>query len=227
MKGATKAPGATRFLSYVLAALAAATLTSAALWGALGLFAYIIGLTYAAKQEAYDRIGAAWPLAVLAAPLALNVSKLEITDARIELTDQGTGEVTRLEVVSLVAGNVNTEGESMTLAGKVRAPQALDGNTVELDLDTTLQLDLAANKIHDETELDIRLGHQSREPLAIGRPDWETEFDHVLRAANELGLTKAGVFLCGPEKMARQVKTIARKVSRKSKNRLVFTKEVF
>lgn len=61
--------GATRFLSYLLAAFAAATLTGPALWGALGLFAYIIGLTYAAKQEAYDRLGAAWPLAVLAAPL--------------------------------------------------------------------------------------------------------------------------------------------------------------
>lgn len=71
--------GATRFLSYCLAAVAAATLTSGALWGALGLFAYIIGLTYAAKQEAYDRIGAAWPLAVLVAPLlyALSVGLAE------------------------------------------------------------------------------------------------------------------------------------------------------
>ena len=63
--------GATRFFSYGLAAVAAATFTGPALIGALGLFAYIIGLTYAAKQEAYDRIGAAWPLAVLAAPLLL------------------------------------------------------------------------------------------------------------------------------------------------------------
>ena len=101
---------------------------------------------YAARKEAIEEgMQVNDGMAMLAAPLALNVSKLEITDARIELTDQGTGEVTRIEVVSLVAGNVNTEGESMTLAGKVRAPQALDGNTVELDLDTTLQLDLAAN----------------------------------------------------------------------------------
>lgn len=71
--------GATRFLSYCLAAFAAATLTDAALWGALGLFAYIIGLTYAAKQEAYDKLGSAWPLAVLAAPLlyALTVGLAE------------------------------------------------------------------------------------------------------------------------------------------------------
>ena len=61
--------GATRFLSYALAALAIGAFAGAPLWGALGLFAWIVGLTYAAKQEAYDRIGAAWPLAALAAPI--------------------------------------------------------------------------------------------------------------------------------------------------------------
>ena len=34
-----------------------------------GLFAHVVGLTYAARQEAYDRIDRAWPLAVLAVPL--------------------------------------------------------------------------------------------------------------------------------------------------------------
>lgn len=61
--------GATRFLSYALAALAVGAFAGPALIGALGLFAWIIGLTYAAKQEAYDDIGAAWPLAVLALPI--------------------------------------------------------------------------------------------------------------------------------------------------------------
>jgi len=61
--------GSTRFFSYMLAALAVGEIGAAALFGGFGLFAYIIGLTYAAKQEAYDRIGAAWPLAVLALPL--------------------------------------------------------------------------------------------------------------------------------------------------------------
>lgn len=60
--------GATRFLSYALGALAVGAFAGPALVGALGLFAYVIGLTYAAKQEAYDRIGRAWPLAVLALP---------------------------------------------------------------------------------------------------------------------------------------------------------------
>lgn len=71
-KGTALSPvimGATRFLSYALAALAVGAFAGAPLWGALGLFAWIVGLTYAAKQEAYDRIGAAWPLAALAAPI--------------------------------------------------------------------------------------------------------------------------------------------------------------
>lgn len=61
--------GATRFFSYVMAGVAVAHLSWPLMLGALGLFAYIIGLTYAAKQEAYDRIGAAWPLGALALPV--------------------------------------------------------------------------------------------------------------------------------------------------------------
>ena len=61
--------GATRFFSYAVGALAVGAFAGPALLAALGLFAYVIGLTYAAKQEAYDRIGRAWPLAVLALPV--------------------------------------------------------------------------------------------------------------------------------------------------------------
>ena len=61
--------GATRFFSYLVAGYTVAIHSGPLFWGALGLFAYIIGLTYAAKQEAYDRLGAAWPLAVLAWPV--------------------------------------------------------------------------------------------------------------------------------------------------------------
>ena len=41
------------------------------LLGAIGLFCYIAGLTYAAKQEAFDRIGRLWPLAIMAVPIAV------------------------------------------------------------------------------------------------------------------------------------------------------------
>lgn len=64
--------GVTRFLCYVMAALAATgAIPDVALWGALGLMAYVVGLTYAAKQEAFDRLDRAWPLAVLAFPAVL------------------------------------------------------------------------------------------------------------------------------------------------------------
>ena len=61
--------GATRFLCYVFASLALGALPWLVLVAAFGLFAYVVGLTYAAKQEAYDRLDRAWPLAVLAFPL--------------------------------------------------------------------------------------------------------------------------------------------------------------
>ncbi|MDK3074483.1 UbiA family prenyltransferase [Sedimentitalea sp. JM2-8] len=61
--------GATRFFCYVLPAAAVGSIGGPVVFGALGLLAYIVGLTYAAKQEAYDRLDRAWPLAVLAVPL--------------------------------------------------------------------------------------------------------------------------------------------------------------
>jgi len=61
--------GTTRFFCYVVAALAVGQITGSVVLGALGLMAYTAGLTYAAKQEAYDRLDRAWPLAVLALPL--------------------------------------------------------------------------------------------------------------------------------------------------------------
>ena len=63
--------GATRLLAYGLGALAVGALTPVVLLGAAGLGAHVVGLTYAARGEARDRLGAAWPLAALAAPAAL------------------------------------------------------------------------------------------------------------------------------------------------------------
>jgi 4-hydroxybenzoate polyprenyltransferase len=69
--------GACRLLSYVTAAFAAGGATGALWVGAAGLFCHVVGLTYAAKQEAYDRIGAAWPLAVMAVPVVIGAAMLE------------------------------------------------------------------------------------------------------------------------------------------------------
>ncbi|MFO1152639.1 MAG: UbiA family prenyltransferase [Rhodospirillales bacterium] len=61
--------GLCRTLVYMTAALAFAPLTATVIVGACVLWAYLIGLTYAAKEEALNRIGHTWPLAFLAAPV--------------------------------------------------------------------------------------------------------------------------------------------------------------
>ena len=99
--------------------------------------------------------------------------------------------------------------------------------TIEESEVGTVLLNLAANQIHKQTEMDIRLGHHSRAPLSIGRPDWETEFDRVLTTTRQLGLSEAGIFLCGPSAMALQVCSTATKVSNKGGGKLVFSKETF
>jgi hypothetical protein len=61
--------GLCRVLVYVTAALAVAgRLTPAVAGGALVLLAYLIGLTYVAKQETLTEVANLWPLLFLAAP---------------------------------------------------------------------------------------------------------------------------------------------------------------
>jgi 4-hydroxybenzoate polyprenyltransferase len=65
--------GAVRFLAYAFGGAAAGGFTLALMLGGAGLFAHVVGLTYAARQEAYDRIDRGWPLAVLAVPLVYSL----------------------------------------------------------------------------------------------------------------------------------------------------------
>lgn len=69
--------GLCRALVYIGAALATAgQVDPLVLVGALAGLAHVVGLTYAAKQEALDQVGRLWPLAVLALPLALAIPLL-------------------------------------------------------------------------------------------------------------------------------------------------------
>jgi len=61
--------GVCRMLVYVTAALAVGSLSRPVVIGAVCLFAYLIGLTYAAKQETLARLRSVWPLALLVVPL--------------------------------------------------------------------------------------------------------------------------------------------------------------
>jgi len=63
--------GSCRALVYVTAALAVtSSLSNPVLWGAGLMLAYLIGLTYAAKQENLAKVKNVWPLAFLALPFA-------------------------------------------------------------------------------------------------------------------------------------------------------------
>jgi 4-hydroxybenzoate polyprenyltransferase len=69
--------GLCRFMVYIAAGVALAGSLSDAPWlGAALLLSYLIGLTYAAKQEHLNELGSAWPLACLALPLAYGLTLL-------------------------------------------------------------------------------------------------------------------------------------------------------
>nr|WP_281365431.1 UbiA family prenyltransferase [Hyphomicrobium methylovorum] len=62
--------GLCRALVYIATAVAlSALLTGPLLLAALALLAYVAGLTFAAKEESFDRVRSWWPLALLALPL--------------------------------------------------------------------------------------------------------------------------------------------------------------
>jgi 4-hydroxybenzoate polyprenyltransferase len=66
--------GLCRMLVYLCAAFALQSVLPGRVYvAALALLCYLIGLTYAAKQEHLARIGSVWPLAFLAVPLGFGI----------------------------------------------------------------------------------------------------------------------------------------------------------
>lgn len=79
--------GLNRMLVYGAAAVAATgAWPTQALWVAALLLCYVIGLTYAAKQEHLARIGSVWPLAFLAAPFVVLAVQLPDADTNAVFT---------------------------------------------------------------------------------------------------------------------------------------------
>lgn len=69
--------GLCRALVYVTTGVAVAGAVSwDVLVPGLAILAYVAGLTYAARMEAFDRVGSFWPLALLAAPLLLALPQI-------------------------------------------------------------------------------------------------------------------------------------------------------
>jgi 4-hydroxybenzoate polyprenyltransferase len=126
--------GTARFLAYGLGAAAVGPFAGPALLGALGLFTYVVGLTYAAKQEAYDRIDRIWPLGVLALPVLYALWQamsaplarflwlafaIVVLFALRFLIRRGKGDVPR-GVVALIAGITLYDAVLIAAAGEPR-----------------------------------------------------------------------------------------------------------
>jgi hypothetical protein len=129
--------GLCRVLAYLTAGYAAAIEPALAVFvAALISLSYLIGLTYIAKQEAHDRIGALWPLIFLAAPLAYAVTLIHQAPLAVSVTAaaliawtlralsylrrRGPGDVPRA-VVSLIAGISLVDALFLASAGALPA----------------------------------------------------------------------------------------------------------
>jgi 4-hydroxybenzoate polyprenyltransferase len=129
--------GLCRVLAYVTAGYYAVTQPDSALWvAALVALSYLIGLTYTAKQEAFDQLGQLWPLLFLAAPLIYGLVKIGnvpalgslillvltawIATALYFLKRRAKGDVPRA-VVSLIAGISLVDALFLVLAGATTA----------------------------------------------------------------------------------------------------------
>ncbi len=134
--------GLCRVLAYVTAGLAATESPASGLWilAIVGL-GWLVGLTWAAKQEAFDRLDRVWPLAFLAAPLLYGLARLDagplawlllpalaawLGFALFLLNRRAKGDVPRA-VVSLIAGIALVDALFLAVAGQPSAALAAVG----------------------------------------------------------------------------------------------------
>jgi NADPH oxidase 5 len=92
----------------------------------------------------------------------------------------------------------------------------------------------AAESKHKRTNFDILIGNRTRHQIEAGRPDWNKELRKIKRfASQELGLSNCGIFLCGPDAMAKDIYETTLEISaeqRRNKDdsfHFHFTKETF
>jgi 4-hydroxybenzoate polyprenyltransferase len=134
--------GLCRVLAYLTAGLAATESPASGLLvlAIVGL-GWLVGLTYAAKQEAFDRLERVWPLAFLAAPLLYGLARLDagplawlfllalaawLAFALFLLHRRAEGDVPRA-VVSLIAGIALVDGLFLAAVGAAAAALAAGG----------------------------------------------------------------------------------------------------
>ena len=81
---------------------------------------------------------------------------------------------------------------------------------------------------HKRTGKDLLLGQQIRHQVECGRPDWTDELEVVREEAESIGESNVGIFLCGPNAIAKSVNDASLEISKKhSPFHMYFTKETF
>jgi NADPH oxidase 5 len=86
---------------------------------------------------------------------------------------------------------------------------------------------------HKRTNFDILIGKRTRHQIEAGRPDWAMELRKIKGCAQQLGLSNCGIFLCGPDAMAKDISEKTLEISaeqRRNKDdsfHFHFTKETF
>lgn len=86
----------------------------------------------------------------------------------------------------------------------------------------------AADQLHGKTGMNLFLGHRTNFPVAIGRPNWNRELQRAVRITRFLEEKECHTFLCGPQRMADDVKREIVKLSIRNPDvYLSFTKETF
>ena len=86
----------------------------------------------------------------------------------------------------------------------------------------------AANARHGRTDFDILIGRRTRHQIDVGRPNWAKELSRIKGEATDMGFGNCGIFLCGPNRMAKDINRTAVELSAKDPNfHFHFTKETF
>jgi respiratory burst oxidase len=81
---------------------------------------------------------------------------------------------------------------------------------------------------HKKTNFDLILGQCTHHQVQVGRPDWEEELVSIKQEAKELGHKDCGIFLCGPEVMAKAIDKASFAMSKNDPAfHFYFTKETF
>ena len=86
----------------------------------------------------------------------------------------------------------------------------------------------AADAVHAETNLDVLLGQKTHHQVQVGRPNWKHELQHVVNTTRAISCKTCGVFLCGPDGMAQEVRETTEKLAARNRDlRMTFSKETF